>query len=188
MESMNISQVQDKFNNGEDLDFIFFWDKGMYINGEMNKGCCTQWHRGRPFTVGCIEYQTAEHWMMSEKARLFGDYDSTQNIFNSDHPRDALALGRSVKNYDQVKWNTHKFDIVLRGNYHKFSQYDELKNWLLSTGDSIIVEASPHDKIWGVGLMESDPAIMNPNLWEGENLLGFAIMKVREMFRNNESL
>jgi hypothetical protein len=88
-------------------------------------------------------------------------------------------LGRLVKEYDDEVWKEHRFDVVVSGNYAKFTQNEELKKFLLSTGNRIIVEASPKDTIWGIGMDEFDEDAINPKKWKGTNLLGFALMEVR---------
>jgi ribA/ribD-fused uncharacterized protein len=89
-------------------------------------------------------------------------------------------LGRKVANFDGKIWNEHKFEIVRTGNMHKFSQHEELRQFLCNTRYHILVEASPYDNIWGIGLKADDARAQNPNLWRGENLLGFALMEVRD--------
>ena len=93
-----------------------------------------------------------------------------------------------MRNFREEIWNQYKFEIVVRGNILKFSQNKELKKFLLSTNDAVLVEASPYDKVWGVGLKRDDVKINNPNKWQGENLLGFALMEVREKLQKKESV
>lgn len=90
-------------------------------------------------------------------------------------------LGRKVRNYDDVTWKEKRFDVVVKGNIAKFSQNEKLQNFLLSTGDKILVEASPKDTVWGIGLDESSPEAIQPSKWKGDNLLGFALMEVRDI-------
>ncbi len=119
--------------------------------------------------------------MMAEKARLMGDMDTRTSILDTDDPRDIKKLGRKVRNFDSRLWDSHKFDIVVKGNYHKFSQNPELRDFLISTAGKVLVEASPYDDIWGIGLEASHPDASNPSKWKGTNLLGFALMQVRDM-------
>ena len=121
--------------------------------------------------------------MMASKALMFKDMDIYQQIFQAKTPKEFKNLGKLVKNYDDTIWNLHKDRIVIEGNYAKFSQNPALKDFLLSTGDKILVEASPLDKIWGIGLEESDDRVLDPAQWQGENHLGFALMTVRDMLR-----
>ncbi len=127
-----------------------------------------------------IVYQTAEHWMMAAKARLFGDGDTLAKILESSDPKTAKALGRTVKNFDSDVWTANARRLVTEGNIAKFGQNQELRTFLLATGNLVLVEASPYDRIWGIGLMADDERVKNPGTWQGQNLLGFALMDVRE--------
>ena len=120
---------------------------------------------------------------MASKALLFNDLDVYAQIFDATTPKEFKNLGKSVKGYNQDVWNAHKDRIVIEGNIAKFSQNPELKDFLLSTGDKILVEASPLDTIWGIGLDEEDDRAIDPAQWLGENHLGFALMTVRDMLR-----
>ena len=161
-------------------DFIFFWHE--YPHDPVQKTCLSQWYACN-FCVSGIEYFTTEQYMMASKALLFKDLDVYQKIFQAKTPKEFKNLGKLVKNYDDSVWNLHKDRIVIEGNYAKFSQNPELKNFLLSTGNKILAEASPIDTIWGIGLEESDDRVLDPAQWQGENHLGFALMKVRDMLR-----
>lgn len=121
--------------------------------------------------------------MMAGKARLFGDQDMLAKIMASDNPQTIKKLGRQVKGFDETAWEQHRFALVLQGNVCKFSQNPALKQFLLSTGNRILVEASPYDCIWGVGLSAEDPRIQDPRQWRGQNLLGFALTEVRDILR-----
>ena len=121
--------------------------------------------------------------MMAGKAELFNDNDTLQKIRTCETPAKVKKLGRLVQHFDPVAWDQHKFDIVIRGTYQKFAQNAELKNYLLGTGDKVLVEVSPVDRIWGIGMKGDNPAAGNPSLWKGENLLGFALMEARAKLR-----
>lgn len=116
---------------------------------------------------------------MAGKARLFGDEETLQEILEATKPAEIKALGRKVRNFDEAKWVESRSDIVLQGNIHKFEQNPEMLNELLSTGDKEIVEASPVDRIWGIGMSAKNASIVNPKNWKGLNLLGKAIMEAR---------
>ena len=129
--------------------------------------------------------------MMLGKARLFQDKVAAEKILASDDPRKIKKLGRSVQNFDDKLWDSVKYPLVLTGNYNKFVQNPQLRNFLLSTGKSILVEASPYDRVWGIGLSADDPRAKDPRQWLGRNLLGFALMEVRDEIRRtyaNEGL
>lgn len=141
-------------------------------------GHFSQWYRSR-FTVDGIEYTHAEQYMMAEKARLFGDKDAEKRIMAASHPKEQKAIGREVKNFNAGKWNKAARDIVYRGNYAKFMQNDNCKKALLaSTGT--LVEASPSDRVWGIGRGADDPLAQDESTWRGTNWLGEVLTKVRE--------
>jgi ribA/ribD-fused uncharacterized protein len=158
--------------------YIFFWGHTPKQGGGVGKHCFSQWY-GAPFTVDGVPYPTAEHWMMAEKARLFGDGEALGRIMGTDNPGAAKRYGREVRGFDEARWNAARWEIVVRGNQAKFGQNPELGAYLAGTGDRVLVEASPVDRVWGIGLAEDDPAAENPELWRGLNLLGFALMEVR---------
>ncbi|MET3536957.1 NADAR family protein [Chryseobacterium limigenitum] len=170
----------EKFQKKENIEFLFFW--GHTVKEEITKACFSQWFPFQ-FEENGIEYQTAEHYMMAGKAKLFNDDETLEEILKSDSPNLAKSLGRKVKNFDPKLWDEQKYDIVKRGNFLKFSQNQKFKDFLLSTNDKILVEASPYDTIWGIGMLETDPKAQNPLQWNGENLLGFALMEVRDELR-----
>ena len=121
--------------------------------------------------------------MMASKACLFNDEETLDHILKSSDPKEIKALGRQVKNFDKEAWDEAKYLIVLNGNYRKFTQNPALRDYLLSTGNRFLVEASPYDRIWGIGLAADDPRAMDSSQWQGENLLGFALMEVRDDIR-----
>lgn len=144
-------------------------------------GFMSQWFPA-PFFVDGIHYPTAEHYMMAAKARLFNDTAALARILATPYPKAAKEVGRSVRGYDDRKWTAARYGVVVQGNMHKFKVNTELRIALKATDPCILVEASPVDCIWGVGLREGDPRITNPLNWRGQNLLGFALMEVRKQF------
>lgn len=161
------------------VKYIFFWGHQQRKQGIIDKSCFSQWYE-TGFELDKVFYPSAEHYMMAEKARLFNDDATLKKILASQHPGEAKKLGREVAAYNDTVWKQHRFDIVVRGNQAKFSQHAMLKEFLLESGTRILVEASPLDKIWGIGLDEQHPDAGNPYKWRGLNLLGFALMKVRQ--------
>jgi ribA/ribD-fused uncharacterized protein len=121
--------------------------------------------------------------MMWRKAMLFGDHDMAGQILVAPHPRAAKGLGGRVQGFDQRTWKEHRFPIVVAGNVAKFGQHPELRDYLVGTGERVLVEASPMDRIWGIGLTRDDPAAADPATWRGLNLLGFALMEARATLR-----
>lgn len=175
----NNNWLIEQHDKGADREYIFFWGHQPAKDGSITKSCFSQWWIA-PFVVDGIAYKTAEHWMMAKKAELFGDAEIATKIVATTNPKDVKQLGRMIKGFDNAKWDAHKYELVAEGNWHKFAQHEPLKDFLLGTANSIIVEASPVDAIWGIGMAEGDNNIKDPAKWKGENLLGYALMEVRD--------
>jgi len=126
--------------------------------------------------------------MMAEKARMFGDTHMLEKIVSSDDPKDMKAYGRKVCNFNIAQWEASSYDIVKRGNRAKFGQNEALKAFLRATGNAILVEASPRDRIWGIGMGRNNPDAPNPCKWRGKNLLGFALTEVRDEMNKQEGI
>lgn len=165
--------------------FLFFWGHQPSKDGTITKTCFSQWWVSS-FIVDGIVYKTAEHWMMAKKAELFDDKEVLDKILDCKSPAEAKKLGREVRNYDNDKWLSNRFQIVKEGNFHKFNQNQSLKEFLLDSKDRILVEASPVDAIWGIGMASDNEDSNDPNKWKGLNLLGFALMEVRDEIRLHE--
>jgi ribA/ribD-fused uncharacterized protein len=178
----DLNWLKTKIENGFQPDYLFFWGHTEKIPAVTDKSCFSQWWPS-PFTVEGITYPTAEHWMMAKKALIFGDKENFDLILRANKPAMAKQLGRAVKNFDPAVWEAMAYELVVEGNLHKFSQSENLKNFLLNTGDRIIVEASPVDFIWGIGLSKDHAATRNPFQWKGTNLQGFALMEVRDIIK-----
>lgn len=159
--------------------FLLFWGHRPPRSGRIGPSCLSQWW-AQPFSVDGTTYRTAEHWMMAEKARLFGDAAAEAGVLASATPKEAKAWGRQVQGFDTDTWDAHKFDIVRTGSTHKFSQPD-LRAYLLSTDDAVLVEASPSDAVWGIAMGAKNKRCHDPRQWQGENLLGFALMAARDV-------
>jgi ribA/ribD-fused uncharacterized protein len=121
--------------------------------------------------------------MMAGKARLFGDADAERRALAAGHPSQAKKAGRLVRGFDEDIWARERFRLVVEGSVHKFAAHPELREFLLSTGGRVLVEASPVDRVWGIGLAADDEAAADPQRWRGPNLLGFALMEARERLR-----
>lgn len=169
-----------RYQTGERLKFLFFYGHQPAKDGKASKSCFSQWWLDT-FCVDEIDYPSAEHWMMAEKARLFEDTETLAAIIKAKSPGEAKKLGRMVGNFDPQAWEQRKFEIVVQGNVHKFSQNEDLKEFLLNTKDRILVEASPLDRIWGIGMTQHHEEVENPEKWKGHNLLGFALMQTRDL-------
>ena len=173
-------KLMDEYNLNKKKEFVFFWKPQ---NEVINESCLGQWQLTK-FLVDMNEYSCSEQYMMAEKARLFKDGEVCNSIMKSKDPKEMKSLGKKVKSFDQTIWDKVKYSIVLNGNYYKFSQNKNIRDYLLSTGNKILVEASPLDTIWGIGLSRENEKTNNPNTWRGKNLLGFALMEVRDEIQN----
>ena len=163
--------------------YLLFWGHQPPTSGGVGQGCLSQWWPVT-FTVDGISYASAEHFMMAGKARLFGDAEVADRIAAAPHPGAAKALGRQVRGFDEDRWRASRFELVVAGNLAKFGQHPELADYLLATGDRVLVEASPVDRVWGIGLAADDERASAPEHWKGLNLLGFALMAVRRELRS----
>ena len=170
-------------SQNENVKFLFFWGHRPSKNGQVTASCFSQWWE-QDFTINGTRYRSAEHWMMAGKAELFNDVEMKEKILASKTPGEAKKWGRKVKGLKSDLWDNAKYQLVLEGNVAKFRQNPALKEFLLNTGNQVIVEASPVDPIWGIGLAASDEAAQFPERWKGENLLGFVLMETRDILRN----
>lgn len=169
---------------GEALEYLFFWGHQPSPDGKVTATCLSQWWQCE-FTDGDLRYCCAEQFMMAAKARCFHDEFTQHRILAENDPAAIKKLGRQVRNFSPVLWDEKKCAVVIEGNILKFSQNPALRDFLLATGDTVLVEASPYDCIWGIGLRRDDPDSREPEKWRGENLLGFVLMEVRDCLRAN---
>ncbi|MFJ8594911.1 NADAR family protein [Streptomyces sp. NPDC093598] len=167
---------------GAKIKYLHFWGHRPRPDGRIGASCLSQWWPA-PFAVDGVVYATAEHWMMAEKARLFEDAAAERAALAAGHPAEAKKAGRLVRGFDEATWRRERFRIVVEGSVHKFGAHPELLAYLLGTGDRVLVEASPVDRVWGIGLAADDEAAADPQRWRGPNLLGFALMEARERLR-----
>lgn len=177
-EIRNNQQLIDYINHGNAVKYLFFWGHQSGENKQINKSCFSQWYDAG-FEINGIWYKTAEHFMMARKAELFSDDVTLKKILSADDPGEAKKLGREVKGFNEALWLEKRFDLVVEGNVAKFSQNKNLKEFLIKTQNRILVEASPVDKIWGIGMASDHAQVSNPYKWKGLNLLGYALMVVR---------
>ncbi|MGW1885284.1 NADAR family protein [Streptomyces sp. NPDC001970] len=180
--SITAEALVERIRGGGRVKYLHFWGHAPRRDGTIGASCLSQWWPA-PFTVDGVEYATAEHWMMAGKARLFGDADAERTAVAAANPALAKKTGRLVRGFSGEIWERERFGIVTEGNVHKFAQHADLREFLLSTGDRVLVEASPLDRIWGIGLAADDERAHDPAQWRGLNLLGFALMEARERLR-----
>lgn len=167
---------------GDRVKYLLFWGHRPRPDGRIGASCLSQWWPS-PFTVDGVTYASAEHWMMAGKARLFGDAEAAERAVAAKSPAEAKKVGRLVRDFEGAVWERERYGLVVAGSVHKFGQDPELGGFLRGTGDRVLVEASPMDRIWGIGLAADDPRAEDPASWRGLNLLGFALMEARAALR-----
>ena len=155
-------------------EFTFFWG-GVFSNWAPSK-----------FIIDGVTFSCGEQYMMYKKALMFKDYDSAKKIMETSNPKEQKAIGRQVKSFKDDIWVKYCRDIVYDANYAKFTQNEDMLEELLSTGNKELVEASPYDRRWGVGMSEDNPFIQDKANWDGLNWLGEIITKVRENIKKNK--
>lgn len=149
---------------------LFFWN-----------GFLSQWYPSE-FVVGDVSYNCAEQYMMAEKARCFNDKDSLENIMGTTSPRVQKSIGRKIKNFDEKQWSEICDEVVKQGSIAKFNQNKYLGQKLKDTGRLLLVEASPYDRIWGIGMTAEKAARTDPSKWNGKNKLGKILTEVRDKY------
>ena len=161
---------------GAKFKYLFFW-------GHAGKGIgphiLSQWYPAEFHEQGVL-FKSAEHYMMYKKALLFSNPNTAEMILAAEDPGKVKALGRQIKSFEESKWMLNRFDIVVEGNVLKFGSDPSLLAFLLNSNPRILVEASPRDKIWGIGMDAKNESAENPFKWKGNNLLGFALMEARD--------
>jgi len=150
---------------------VFFWNS-IY----------SQWYTtSNQFEEDGVVYSNAEKYMMCKKSEVFGATDILEQMLATDNPRLIKQLGRQISNFSDEVWDQHKMQIVTQGNVLKFGQNPDLLEILKEHKDKIIVEASPQDRIWGIGLHWDNDDVLDENKWRGQNLLGECIMRARKI-------
>jgi ribA/ribD-fused uncharacterized protein len=186
MPASSVADLLATTKGGTKVKYLMFWGHRPRSDGSIGAQCLSQWWPS-PFEVDGQTFATAEHWMMWNKAVLFNDFEAAAKILTASHPNEAKTFGREVTGFDAAIWEAQRFQIVVAGNVAKFGQHQRLKDFLLGTGDRVLVEASPVDQIWGIGLAADDARALDPAQWRGLNLLGFALMQARAALRNASS-
>ncbi|WBB76189.1 NADAR family protein [Micromonospora sp. WMMD1128] len=174
----SVAELTVALDSGAPVTFLHFWGHRPQRDGGVGAGCLSQWWPAA-FTVDGRHFATAEHWMMWHKATLFGDHAIAEEVLAATHPHRAKAFGRQVRGFDEAVWTARRWEIVVAGSVAKFGQHEPLRRFLLGTGERVLVEASPTDRVWGIGLAAGDPRATDPATWRGANLLGFALMEAR---------
>ena len=178
----DLGSLKTALRNGWQPTYLFFWGHTPK-DTSVGKHVLSQWWPAT-FSIDDRSYPTAEHYMMAEKARLFGDAEMCAEILAAKEPAQAKSLGRKVRGFNEERWAEKRVSIAVRGNTAKFGQNADLKEWLIATKDAVLVEASPVNRVWGIGVSADDKRAGNPETWRGLNLLGFVLMKVRADLKN----
>lgn len=174
----SVDQLCRAIAEGATPKYLLFWGHTPRRDGTLGASCLSQWWPAT-FVVDGVRFTSAEHYMMWRKAMLFDDPATAARILAVAHPSQAKNLGRRIRGFDEDVWQRARSEIVVAGSVAKFGQDDALRAYLLGTGTRVLVEASPRDRIWGIGLTADDPRASDPARWRGLNLLGFALMRAR---------
>jgi ribA/ribD-fused uncharacterized protein len=175
----SVEQLCRAIEQGASPKYLAFWGHSPRRDGAIGSSSLSQWWPAT-FVVDGVEFASAEHYMMWRKAMLFEDAATAAKILGVGHPAQAKKLGRQIRGFDENMWERARFDIVVAGSVAKFGQDDALREYLVGTGARVLVEASPVDRIWGIGMAADDPGVPDPMRWKGLNLLGFALMRARD--------
>jgi len=154
----SIEDLKQDFQKGRNIKYLFFWGHQPSHEGNITKTCLSQrWIAD--FKIETDTYCCMEQYMMAEKAKLFEDKEILAKIMESKYPKQIKELGRKVKNFNEEIWKKRRYSIILNANYAKFLQNENLKQFLLQTKNRVLVEASPYDKIWSIGMSADDKHI-----------------------------
>lgn len=176
-----------RIESGEKLKCLAFW-------GEYNTNGWLSNFYPAPFVVKhpngeTLDFSCTEQYFMYKKAACFKDDAIQKEILQpGKKPLEYKKLGRKISNYDDTVWSNYRYEVMYFANLHKYSQHPDLRKQLLDTGDAILIEASPYDKIFGIGVSAEQHTngvfdYTNPKKWNGDNLLGFCLMEVRDYLR-----
>lgn len=176
---MDIERLKQQWEQGQIQPMLLFWGHSAADLARVGPWVLSNWFPA-PFELDGLRYPTTEHHMMAQKAVLFGDDVALAKILEAETPAEAKKLGRTVRGFDEQRWRDARAQIVYQGNLAKFRQHEHMGQYLRATEGRILVEASPMDRIWGIGLSKDDARAQDPRTWRGQNLLGFVLMEVRQ--------
>jgi hypothetical protein len=180
----SVGELIAALDKGRRFKYLYFWGQRPPRGGGVGAGCFSQWWSSA-FEIDGVRFATAEHYMMWRKASMFGDDEMAGRVLAATHPKQAKDFGRLVRGFDSDAWDAARYEIVVTGNIAKFGQHQDLRRFLVGTGTRVLVEASPVDAVWGIGLGADDPFVDQPRRWRGLNLLGFALADVRAALANS---
>ena len=170
--NFGINNTLDTLALKKHLHLGFFWE---------NSSPFSQWYK-KQFQAQGLSFNSAEQYMMFNKALLFEDEEIAGKILETSNVRKQKELGRNIINFDQKVWEENARRIVYEGNYHKFNQNQDIKEILISTNNKLLVEAAPNDTIWGIGLSANDKMALDKPNWKGTNWLGYILTQLRDDF------
>jgi ribA/ribD-fused uncharacterized protein len=176
----DLSWLKQQYDMGSQPKFLFFTELPAAPERLSVQMSLAQWYPSG-FSVQGDHYLHAAHWMMVQKAKLFDDGEAVSSLLGLKDDNAIKSRGRQIVGFDQRRWDDNKYNIVVLGNLHKFSQHQSLRSYISGTRPLVLTEANPDDGVWGIGLRQNVPAATNPHHWRGLNLLGFALMEVRDM-------
>ena len=175
-----VAELVSAVRSGARPKFVFFWSHRPNADGHIGPSCLSQWWPAR-FVADGHTFGSAEQYMMWRKATLFGDGARAEAILQSRSAAQAKAMGRQVTGFDEAVWTGSRFGVVVAGSVAKFDSDPALRAFLLGTRNRVLAEASPADRVWGIGLAADSDHAANPQQWRGQNLLGFALMEARHL-------
>lgn len=175
----SVEELVKFMQSGSQPKFLFFCGHKPRPDGRLGSSCLSQWWPAR-FEADGQEFASAEHYMMWRKALLFGDQRRADAILQARSPAHAKEIGRAVEGFEESTWVANRWEIVVAASVAKFDSDPGLRSFLLGTSKRVLVEASPKDRIWGIGLTQDSEFAEVPQQWPGLNLLGFALMEARD--------
>lgn len=178
VEARSVEQLRAAVASGQRPEFLLFYGHQPDMPGGIDRSCLSE-NYAAAFEVDGERFPTVEHYIAWRKAKLFGDDHSAERILNAEAPSKAKAIGRSVKPFDDEVWKAHRLEIAIAANVAKFSAHPRLAEYLALTGHKVLADASPIDRVWGIGLYADDAAAKDPGRWPGLNILGFSLMEAR---------
>ncbi|WP_040283587.1 NADAR family protein [Tessaracoccus massiliensis] len=178
VEARSVEQLRAAVAAGHRPDVLFFWGHRPDMQGQVDR-CCLSENYVAPFEADGERFPTVEHYIAWRKATLFGDGHAAERILQAEAPNKAKAIGRSVKPFHDDQWQPRRLEIAVAGNVAKFAAHPALAEYLLQTGTRVLAEASPIDRVWGIGLAADHAHAKAPERWPGLNIMGFALMEAR---------
>lgn len=178
IEARSVEDLKAAVAAGNRPEFLLFWGHRPDMPGGIDRSCLSENYVAE-FEADGERFPTVEHYIAWRKAKLFGDEHSAERILLAESPSKAKAIGRSVKPFDDAVWKPMRYEIAVAASVAKFAAHPELAQYLAATGHKVLAEASPIDRVWGIGLHADDAEAKAPERWPGLNILGFALMEAR---------